>query len=172
VTDDIDNEATQDNNTLFSEIQLTGDIDEPSSTGTTLDTDYRLSRLRRSTIIDRRTSSSLSTRTNSVINIEKVIKTNSFYSIHIDEFFFLKKKFPGIADKRDRLQLIDYDQLTIHKKTDNNSKVLKRNQSVLNPKSKLILPDKMIYIHIKTLNEGQYFVSLISIFYLIYFVFS
>jgi hypothetical protein len=92
VTDDIDNEATQDNNTLFSEIQLTGDIDEPSSTGTTLDTDYRLSRLRRSTIIDRRTSSSLSTRTNSVINIEKVIKTNSFYSIHIDEFFFFEKE--------------------------------------------------------------------------------
>ncbi len=72
--DNNDSEATQDNNTLFSEIQLSGDIDEPSSSGTPLDTDFRLSRLRRSTIIDRRTSSNLPIRSNSFADIEKVIK--------------------------------------------------------------------------------------------------
>ena len=35
-------------------------------------TDFRLSRLRRSTVIDQRTASGLSTRSNSIINIEKV----------------------------------------------------------------------------------------------------
>ncbi len=77
--DDNDNESTQNNDTIFSEIQLSGDIDESSSSGTTLDTDFRLSRLRRSTIIDRRTPSSLSTRANSVIDIEKVIKKIVFF---------------------------------------------------------------------------------------------
>ncbi len=77
--DDNDNESTQNNDTIFSEIQLSGDIDESSSSGTTLDTDFRLSRLRRSTVIDRRTPSSLSTRANSVINIEKVIKKIVFF---------------------------------------------------------------------------------------------
>jgi hypothetical protein len=79
VIDDNDNESTQNNDTIFSEIQLSGDIDESSSSGTTLDTDFRLSRLRRSTIIDRRTPSSLSTRANSVIDIEKVIKKIVFF---------------------------------------------------------------------------------------------
>ena len=35
----------------------------------------------------------------------------------------LKKKFPGIFDKRERLQLIDYDKLSIYRKENiNNSK--------------------------------------------------
>lgn len=72
VTDSIDNEATQDNNTLFSEIQLTGDIDESSTSETAIDTDFRLSRLRRSTTINRRMSSSVPTRANSISTIEKV----------------------------------------------------------------------------------------------------
>jgi hypothetical protein len=71
VLDDNETEATQDNDTLFSEVQLSGDVDEPSSIGTTLDTDFRLSRLRRATTLGRRTSSNLS-RSNSVIHIEKV----------------------------------------------------------------------------------------------------
>jgi hypothetical protein len=73
--DDNDKEATQDNDTLFSEVQLTGDVDESSTSGTNLDRDFRLSRLRRSTTIDRRMSSSLITRANSVVDIEKVIKS-------------------------------------------------------------------------------------------------
>ena len=72
-----DTEETQDNKTIFSEIQLSGDVDLPVSTGTTLDTDFRLSRLRRPTIIDRRTSTPGSTRSNSIANIEKV-KTKIF----------------------------------------------------------------------------------------------
>lgn len=83
VTDDMVNEATQDNSTLFSEIQLTGDIDESSSNGTSLDTDFRLSRLRRSTMIGRNSSANLPTRANSVASIEKVIIENIFYYIKI-----------------------------------------------------------------------------------------
>jgi len=45
--------------------------------------------------------------------------------------FAKKKKFPGIADKRDRLQLIDYDQLIITDNTEMNPKVVKRSQSVV-----------------------------------------
>jgi hypothetical protein len=51
-------------------------------------------------------------------------------------FFFLKKKFPGIVDKRDRLQLIDYDHLSMINNTDTNPKVLKRSRSVVNKKKK------------------------------------
>ncbi len=86
--DNNDSEATQDNNTLFSEIQLSGDIDEPSSSGTPLDTDFRLSRLRRSTIIDRRTSSNLPIRSNSFADIEKVIKISFNKFILFFLFFF------------------------------------------------------------------------------------
>lgn len=78
-----DGEETQDDKTLFSEIQLSGDIDQPT---TALDTDLRISRLRRSNINDRRTSSSLSTRSNSVVNIEKVnltLEKNLFLYIHL-----------------------------------------------------------------------------------------
>lgn len=32
----------------------------------------------------------------------------------ISMVFIFLKKFPGLADKRDRLELIDYDQLTIN----------------------------------------------------------
>jgi len=46
-------------------------------------------------------------------------------------FCFEKKKFPGIGDKRDRLQLIDYDQLIINDNTEMNPKVVKRSQSVV-----------------------------------------
>jgi len=65
-----ESEETQDNKTLFSEIQLSGDIDQSNSA---LDTDLRISRLRRSNINDRRESSSLSTRSNSSVNLEKVM---------------------------------------------------------------------------------------------------
>jgi hypothetical protein len=111
-------EAAGDNNTIFSEVQLSGDVDESTAQRTTLDTDFRLSRLRRSTIIDRRMSSVLSTRSQSFVSIEKVIKIISDKFISI--VFFSKKKFPGMADKRDRLLLIDYDQLLI---TDNDPKL-------------------------------------------------
>lgn len=79
----------------------------------------------------------------------------NFSSIHNE--FFVNKKFPGISDKRDRLPLIDYDQLQLNKDFD----ILKPYQTIKKPpKPKIILPNKMIYVHIKTLNEGQYFVNL------------
>lgn len=75
--DDDAQEATGDNNTLFSEIQISGDIDEITTSGSAFDEDFRISRLRRPTVFDRRTASGLSTRSNSTINVEKVAK-NSF----------------------------------------------------------------------------------------------
>lgn len=86
--DQNETEATQDNDTLFSEVQISGDVDESSSTGNTLDTDFRLSRLRRMTSIGRRTSSSLS-RSNSVAQIEKVNFEYKFICI----IFISKKKY-------------------------------------------------------------------------------
>ena len=71
VMDEHETEATQDNDTLFSEVQISGEVDEPSSSGNTFDQDFRLTRLRRMTTIGRRTSSNLS-RSNSVAQIEKV----------------------------------------------------------------------------------------------------
>ncbi len=47
---DNQDEATGDNRTLFSEVQLSGDIDEPTSNMSSLDADFRLSRLRREPI--------------------------------------------------------------------------------------------------------------------------
>jgi hypothetical protein len=47
---DNQDEATGDNRTLFSEVQLSGDIDEPTSNMNSLDADFRLSRLRREPI--------------------------------------------------------------------------------------------------------------------------
>ncbi len=73
--DDNDKEATQDNDTLFSEVQLSGNVEELSTSRTTLDRDFHLSRLRRPTIIDRRMSSNMITRANSVVDIEKVMKS-------------------------------------------------------------------------------------------------
>ena len=67
-----DDEATGDNSTLFSEIRLTGDVEETASSGTAFDTDFRLSRLRRATTIDGRISSASSMRSNSIASIEKV----------------------------------------------------------------------------------------------------
>jgi hypothetical protein len=90
VTDDNDEkdvEATGDNNTLFSEVQLSGDIDEATSNATAFDTDFRITRLRRSTILDRRTASGLSTRSNSALDIEKVIKIYSNKAIFIYLFY-------------------------------------------------------------------------------------
>jgi hypothetical protein len=50
-------------------------------------------------------------------------------------FHFEKKiqKFPGIADKRDRLPLIDYDELTIINNNNNNTnfKSLRRDRSMV-----------------------------------------
>ncbi|CAF3722133.1 unnamed protein product [Adineta steineri] len=136
-------EETGDNNTLFSEVQLSGDIDASGLDETTLDTDLRISRLRNSATTDRKKSSISLTRSNNIADIEK--------------------QFPGVADKRDRLPLIDYDQLVINNPNSHPKLSLtineppKRSQSMINKKSKLILPDKMIYVHVKTLNETQYF---------------
>ncbi|UJR09794.1 hypothetical protein I4U23_014020 [Adineta vaga] len=137
--DTADQQETADNKILFSEIQLSGDVEASSLQETTLDIDLRLSRLRRSTTIDRRMSSDSLTRSDSTTDLEK--------------------QFPGVVDKRDRMQLIDYDELSLN----NSSKLLltrqlsKRSQSMTNKKSNLILPDRMLYLHIKTLNEGQSF---------------
>jgi hypothetical protein len=68
---DHEDEATGDNRTLFSEIQLSGDIDESASNANTLDADFRLSRLRRSPLDDQRVSSATS---RSVVNDNKVIQ--------------------------------------------------------------------------------------------------
>lgn len=68
VLDENESEATQDNSALFSEVQLSGDVEGTTSNP---DRDYRFRRLRRSTTIDRRTSSVLS-RMNSVMEVEKV----------------------------------------------------------------------------------------------------
>ncbi|CAF1584923.1 unnamed protein product, partial [Adineta steineri] len=136
-------EETGDNNTLFSEVQLSGDNDASGLDETTLDTDLRISRLRNSATTDRKKSSISLTRSNNIAEIEK--------------------QFPGVADKRDRLPLIDYDQLVINNPNSHPKLSLtlneppKRSQSMMNKKSKLILPDKMIYVHVKTLNETQYF---------------
>ncbi|CAF1138830.1 unnamed protein product [Rotaria sordida] len=138
--DDDSHEATSDDNALFSEIQLSGGIDE--SSGTTLDTDSRLSRLRRSKAIDGKISSGLRRNSDSIFNFEK--------------------KFPGISDKRERLPLIDYDQLLMNQI--NNEPILPLTDDTLKPsrltistQSKLIFPNKTTHIHIKTLNEGQHF---------------
>jgi hypothetical protein len=76
-----EDEATGENRVLFSEIQLSGDIDEFQSNTNTLDADLRLSRLRRSPMDDQRISSALSTTSRSVVNDTKVIKL-------IDQFSF------------------------------------------------------------------------------------
>lgn len=55
-----EDEATGDNRTLFSEVQLSGDVDESSSTINAIDADYRVSRLRRSITGETRASSALS----------------------------------------------------------------------------------------------------------------
>ena len=55
-----DDEATGDNQTLFSEIQLSGDTNESLSNMNSLDADFRLTRLRRSPTDDQRLSSASS----------------------------------------------------------------------------------------------------------------
>ena len=85
--DETETEATQDNDALFSEVQLSGDVDQTSSTGTALDTDFRLSRLRRSTVVGRGISSSFSTRSNSITAIEKV----KIFRINFIFIIFLRK---------------------------------------------------------------------------------
>jgi hypothetical protein len=69
VIDENDQGETADNNTLFSEIQLSGDVEASGSSETILDRNFRLSRLRRLTTVDRRISSSLSTRSDSIVYI-------------------------------------------------------------------------------------------------------
>ncbi|CAF4538264.1 unnamed protein product [Rotaria sp. Silwood1] len=140
--DDDHDEATGDNRTLFSEIQLSGDINESMENTNALDADFRLSRLRRSSIEDQRISSALSAASRIVVNDIK--------------------KFPGLVDKRDRLLLIDYDKLSVNsnitKSTSTNlSTKPKRSLVKVSPKPKLISPNSMIYVHVKTLNEGQHF---------------
>ncbi|CAF4208528.1 unnamed protein product, partial [Rotaria magnacalcarata] len=87
-----EDEATGDNRTLFSEVQLSGDINESATHDNGLEADFRLSRLRRSSVQDQRISSALSAASQ--------IANNDV------------KKFPGLVDKRDRLLLIDYDKLS------------------------------------------------------------
>ncbi|CAF0938097.1 unnamed protein product [Adineta ricciae] len=137
--DDQDEEETADNKTLFSEIQLSGDTEPSSLHETALDIDLRLTRLQRSTAADGRKTSVLSSVSEDVDNLEK--------------------HFPGIVDKRDRLQLIDYDELSFDRapKVPLTSTLSKRSQRATNSKSNLILPNKMLYLHIKTINEGQSF---------------
>jgi hypothetical protein len=74
---DNDDESTGDNRTLFSEIQLSGDINESESNTNMLDADFRLSRLRRSPMDDQRVSSALSAATRNVTHDTKVIKNDS-----------------------------------------------------------------------------------------------
>ncbi len=69
---DNDDEATGDNRTLFSEIQLSGDIDESTSNMNALDADFRLSRLRREPTDDDQRVSSAESRT--IANDIQVIK--------------------------------------------------------------------------------------------------
>ncbi len=74
VSDNNDDEATGDNRTLFSEIQVSGDVNEFKSNTNTLDADFRLSRLRRSPLGDQRASSSLSTTSQTVVKNNQVLK--------------------------------------------------------------------------------------------------
>ncbi|CAF0817015.1 unnamed protein product [Adineta ricciae] len=137
--DDQDEEGTADNKTLFSEIQLSGDTEPSSLHETALDIDLRLTRLQHSTAANERKTSGLSSVSEDVADLEK--------------------HFPGIVDKRDRLQLIDYDQLSFDRapKVPLPSTLSKHSQRAANSKSNLILPSKMLYLHIKTINEGQSF---------------
>ncbi|CAF5139244.1 unnamed protein product, partial [Rotaria magnacalcarata] len=121
-----EDEATGDNRTLFSEVQLSGDINESASHDNGLEADFRLSRLRRSSVQDQRISSALSAASQ--------IANNDI------------KKFPGLVDKRDRLLLIDYDKLSIAsnttKSTSTNAHAQPRRSKIKTPvKSKLINPD-------------------------------
>ncbi|CAM4871450.1 unnamed protein product [Rotaria socialis] len=139
---DDEDEATGDNRTLFSEVQLSGDINESASHDSGLEADFRLSRLRRTSVEDQRISSALSAATRMVNNDVK--------------------KFPGLVDKRDRLLLIDYDKLSVAsnttKSTSTNAHAQPRRSTIKTPvKSKLINPDAMFYVHVKTINEGQHF---------------
>ncbi|CAF1076276.1 unnamed protein product [Rotaria magnacalcarata] len=147
-------EATAENNALFSEVQISGEVDELN--GTNLETDARLSLLRRSKISDEKGPLSAAARLEIIADFEK--------------------KFPGITDKRDKLQLIDYDELPINKlnneltideengefpnkdpKAREKNALVKRSRSLINTLPKLIFPKKRIYIRIKTLIEGQHF---------------
>lgn len=76
-------EATGDNRTLFSEIQLSGDTNEPRSDTNTLDADFRLSRLRRSPIEDQRLSSASS---RNVISDNKVFDSHRYLFPFLFEF--------------------------------------------------------------------------------------
>lgn len=73
---DDEGEATGDNRTLFSEIQLSGDINESQSNTNLLDADFRLSRLRRSPIDEQRIQSGSSITSRSVVNDTTVIYNN------------------------------------------------------------------------------------------------
>ena len=147
--EDNETEATQDDETLFSEVQLSGEVDGSSASGTTLDRDSRFNRLRRATTVDRRASSIFPIRANSIISIEKV---KFFELVSLDRFlFFRTKKFPGIADKRDRLELIDYDELTIDDYIDVDPKAWKRTQSMVTKAKK----DSFFFL-LKCIIPGQY----------------
>lgn len=113
-TDGEVHEATADNEALFSEIQLSGDVDTQASNGSILDTDFQLSRVRRARNSQGKRSSE-DVRADSIVTIEKVRKFYLYFGFdrYCVFLFCYKKKFPGIADKRERLPLIDYEQLAI-----------------------------------------------------------
>ncbi|CAF1061096.1 unnamed protein product [Adineta ricciae] len=135
---DVDNDLTGDTRALFSDIHLGGDSSSlVSSIGP--DTDVHANQ---SPADDRRASSALSTRSRSIIPDDK--------------------KFPGLIDRRDRIQLIDYETLSINStgtKLTLTNALLKPNQLNIKETTKcqLIHPDKRLYVHVKTLNEGQHF---------------
>lgn len=80
---DGDDEATGDNRTLFSEIQLSGDVNDSTSSTNALDADFRLSRLRRSSVEDPRVSSALSAASRMVTNDVKVIELNQQFYLFV-----------------------------------------------------------------------------------------
>ncbi|UJR36299.1 hypothetical protein I4U23_029028 [Adineta vaga] len=132
-----DDELTGDNRALFSEINLGGD-----SSGSLVNSNAGDTDVHSNPGDDRRASSALSSRSRSIVPDDK--------------------KFPGIIDKRDRIQLIDYETLSINStgtKLTLTNALFKQNQPNMKEttKRKLIHPDRRTYVHVKTLNEGQHF---------------
>ncbi|CAF3819188.1 unnamed protein product [Adineta steineri] len=134
---DDQNDLTGDSRALFSDIRLGAD-----SSGSLANALDGATRSNHSLGEDQRAASAVSTTSRSIINEDK--------------------KFPGLIDKRDRIQLIDYEALSINStgtKLTLTNALLKQNQSANKEtvRRKLAHPDKRIYVHVKTLNEGQHF---------------
>lgn len=200
-SDDHTTEATADNNAIFTEVQVSGDPDELNANNN--ENDINLNILRRMKTGDGRGTLSPAVKAAIIANFEKVIKLFGFTNPFYDHFSFcyIKQKFPGISDKREKLQLIDYDELAMSKASaeiktpeidldidfsdpdaitaeTNANPSIKRPQSLvrineqsckcltvfffvlkINRQPALVFPKTRIYIHIRTLTEGQHFVS-------------